>query len=113
KLMPGVHFRPYDAPVNTPLPSPFRVEVVEGRVQLSGQGSLPPLRMMIEGERTAFTVEPHSYREVLYRIEASRGYASSGEMYCPGYFRADLTPTRSVALVATCEPWETLQALPP
>src|SRR5262249_15150413 len=51
--------------------------------------------------------------EVLYRIEASRGYAASGDVYSPGYFRADLTAGRPVTLVASSEPWEALDALPP
>jgi predicted glycogen debranching enzyme len=112
KLLPAVHFRACDAPVSTPLPAPFRLEMVDGRVDLSGRGGLPPLRMTIEGERTAFTVEGPSIRELLYRTEAARGYISSGELYSPGYFRADLVPDRPVTFIATCEPWEIIDALP-
>jgi predicted glycogen debranching enzyme len=112
KLLPTVQLRPYDSPVNTPLPGPFHLHIVEGRVELVGPPALSPLRMRIEGERPAFTAEGRLLREVLYRIEASRGYAASGEVYGPGYFRADLAAGRPVTLVASCEPWETMDALP-
>lgn len=115
KLMPTVHFRSYDAPVSTPLPGPYRLQVVGGRVEMSAEVPnvriQPVLRMMFDGERTAFTVEERLLRELLYRIEKARGYASSGELYSPGYFRADLKMDAPVTLTASCEPWETLEAL--
>src|SRR5262249_29699817 len=113
KLLPTVQFRSYDAPVSTPLPGPFGVNIVEGRVELKGPDTLPPLRMQLYGQRTAFTAEPRVLRELLYRIEASRGYDSSGGGFGPGYFRADLTPESPVTLVASCASWEEIQALPP
>ncbi len=113
KLMPHVHFRSYDSIASTPLPGPFRMHVADGRVELVGQQPSPLLRMYVEGERTAFTVEGRLIRECLYPIEASRGYAASGEVYSPGYFRADLHPDRPVTLVASSETWEVIHALPP
>ncbi len=113
KLLPTLHFRSYDEPVTTPLPKPFRMMVVDGRVEVTGQRPVPHLRLMVEGERLAFTVEARTLESVLYRIEASRGYASSGELYSPGYFRADLVEDRPVTFLATAESWETLEALPP
>jgi predicted glycogen debranching enzyme len=112
KLLPTVHFRPYDAPVNTPLCGPFRLQLIDGRAELSCEQAHMVLRMVLGGERTAFTVEERRLREVLYRTEASRGYAAEGELYTPGYFRADLAQDRPVTLTASCEPWPTLDALP-
>src|SRR5207248_8134095 len=45
--------------------------------------------------------------------EKARGYASSGELYSPGYFRADLKPETPVSLTASCESWPAIEALPP
>src|SRR5262249_50182167 len=39
KLMPAVHFRPYDSPVSTPLPGPFRLLITDGRVELSAENA--------------------------------------------------------------------------
>jgi predicted glycogen debranching enzyme len=113
KLLPTLHFRSYDAPVDAPVPGPFRVQVVDGKVEVTGREPQPLLRMKIEGGRTAFTAEGRLVREVLYRIEASRGYRSSGELVSPGYFRADLSAHEAVTLAASCESWEALEALPP
>jgi predicted glycogen debranching enzyme len=114
KLLPTLHFRSYDAPVDAPVPGPFRVQVIDGRVEVTGTGRepLPLLRMKIDGGRTAFTAEGRLVREVCYRIEASRGYTASGELVSPGYFRASLTAEEPVTLAASCESWETLEALP-
>jgi predicted glycogen debranching enzyme len=113
KLLPTVHFRSYDAPVSAPLNGPFRLQVVDGRVELLNQNPQPILRMRVDGEKTAFTVEGRLLRELLYRIEADRGYASSGELYTPGYFRADLRQDHPVTLIGSTESWQLLDALPP
>jgi predicted glycogen debranching enzyme len=112
KLLPTVHFRPYDSLVSTPLCGPFRLQLVNGRAELTCEQAHALLRMFTEGERTAFTVEERKLREVLYRSEALRGNAAEGELYSPGYFRADLTRDRPVTLTASCEPWATVDALP-
>jgi predicted glycogen debranching enzyme len=113
KLRPTLHFRPYESAVNAPLPRPFRVQVIDGRIEVASLQMTPVLRMTIEGERTAFTVESQTVPEVLYRIELARGYSASGELHSPGYFRADLVPDKPVTLVAGSEPWEALDLLSP
>lgn len=113
KIRPAVHFRSHDAPVNTPLPAPFRVSVIDGRIELAAHnGESMPLRMLLYGERRAFTVEGAVIGELLFRIEESRGYDFSGELYAPGYFRADLRRDTSVTFQASCESWDKIQALP-
>jgi hypothetical protein len=54
---------------------------------------------------------PHGYRE-----ERSRGYAHEGSLWTPGFFHADLGPDPSkmeATLVASTEPWDTVEALTP
>jgi predicted glycogen debranching enzyme len=50
---------------------------------------------------------------MLYRIEQSRGYDSKGDLWSPGYFRVDLAEGSDATLIASTEPWETVQALSP
>src|SRR4030095_4053955 len=57
KLLPSVHFRSHDAAVSTPLPLPFTLTVVGERYELRASGNLPPVRMLMHGERSAFTTE--------------------------------------------------------
>jgi predicted glycogen debranching enzyme len=113
KLRPALHARSYDSPVNTPLPSSFRLSAERGRVEVQTPGQWPALRMRLHGDNTAFTIEEKAIPEVLYRVEASRGYASAGELYTPGYFRADLGPGQRVVLVVSCEEWPVIDNLPP
>jgi predicted glycogen debranching enzyme len=113
KLRPAVHFRPHEAPVSESHPGPYTVVCVERRYELKGQSPLPPLRLYLHGQRPAFTLDGKELPDVLYRMEASRGYESLGTLWSPGYFRVDLTPTGDATLVASTESWETILALPP
>lgn len=113
KLRPAVHFRSHDGSVNAPLGGPIHLGIVDDRIEVTDGHGLPPLRLRLFGRNTAFTAEGRPIRELRYRIEESRGYDSAGELWTPGYFRADLSPEESVSLVASCEPWETIEALPP
>ncbi len=111
KLLPSVHFRSHDGPVNTPLPKSFRLVSEEDRYEVSAGPDLPVLRMRLFGQRPAFTSEPQRLTQLLYRIEESRGYDSQGDLWSPGYFRVDLAREKNVALVASTENWETILAL--
>ncbi len=113
KLLPTVHFRSHDAPVNAPLPEPFRLSCCDDRYELSANNDLPPLRMMLHGQRTAFTVERQKFAGRFFRIEESRGYEYGGDVWSPGYFRLDLDEDQPATLVASTEGWETVAALNP
>jgi predicted glycogen debranching enzyme len=113
KLLPSVHFRNHDAPVSTPLPRPIRLQICDDRYELLPANDYPPLRLRIYGERSAFTAEGRVIPEWMYRIEHNRGYDAKGQLYSPGYFRADISPGNDVALVASTESWETVCALKP
>jgi predicted glycogen debranching enzyme len=84
-----------------------------GRYELLIRTDQSALRLMLHGQRTALTLEDSVLAEVNYRLEARRGYESTGELWSPGYFRVDLTPGHDATLVASTESWETLQTLPP
>jgi predicted glycogen debranching enzyme len=128
KVRPAVHFRPHEGPVSAQLGGPYVLTAVEDRYEVTKAGGpvlgvrpsgepsdshLPPLRMMLPGERSAFTIDGHRTPALFYRVEQSRGYESVGELWSPGYFRVDLAPGRDATLIASTESWETIRALPP
>jgi predicted glycogen debranching enzyme len=113
KLRPAVHFRPHDAPVSQPHEGPYAMTWQEERVELSVPTGLPPLRLYLHGERGAFTLEGKRLPNVLYRTEEERGYEAVGDLWSPGYFRADLSSEHDVTLVGSTEKWETVLALKP
>jgi predicted glycogen debranching enzyme len=114
EIHPTVHFRPHDAPVSTPLGPPYVLTATEGRYELcSGWPGLPPLRLWLDGGNPSFTVAGRTLSGVRYELEARRGYESTGDLWSPGFFGADLAPGDEAALIASTESWETLRALAP
>ncbi len=113
KLLPCLHNRSHDAPVSEPLPGSFSIHEKVGHLEFDSRPGLPSLRMQVQGVRTAFTIERSTLPEVLYSIEASRGYERTGALWSPGYFRGDLSCDHSMILVASTEPWQVVEALDP
>src|SRR5919206_363502 len=113
KVMPSLHFRAHEAPVSTPLPTRFTLMVEEDRYEVSAGAELPSLRMMLYGQHTAFTVETRKIPNVMFRIEGSRGYEHTGDLWSPGYFRVDVSRDHAATLVASTESWEVICALHP
>jgi predicted glycogen debranching enzyme len=113
ELRPALHFRAYEAPVNLPLPGSYRLTMSEGHYQATASPALPPLRFQLHGAPAAFTAEEELLSELLYRLEASRGYEREGALWSPGCFRVELAPGQRVTLVASAEPLEVMTALSP
>jgi predicted glycogen debranching enzyme len=112
EIHPTVHFRPHDAPVSSPLGTPFVLQAVEGRYELSSAWpALPPLRLALAGANPTFTVAGRRIAGVHYFTEERRGYEAYGDLWCPGYFGADLMAEEEAALTASTEPWEAIAAL--
>jgi predicted glycogen debranching enzyme len=112
-LRPGVHLRPHHAPVSTKLAGPHVLTVGQGRHELFTGPDLPPLRLLVHGPAARFTADGRRFREVLYRVEEDRGYESSGELWSPGSFRAELERGAAVTVVGSTEPWDDVIALAP
>jgi predicted glycogen debranching enzyme len=111
KLLPALHNRNHDAPVSSPLPERQQIAEDEDLYEFTAASELPTLRMRVCGARTAFTIERWILPESLYVAERDRGYEPVGQLWSPGFFRADLTVDRSVALVASTEPWPVITAM--
>lgn len=112
-LRPSVNFRPHEAPVNTPLSAKYALTVLEDSFEISSGSEIPSLRLMLLGEDRSLTVDRARFQEVIYRLEASRGYAARGDLWSPGYFAVSVSPDHPVALIASTEPWETVRAISP
>ena len=113
KLRPALHFRVHEQPVSVPLEDPYRL-VAEGELlEFHGPAEFPPLRMLLHGNRKSFTLEPRRIVELLFRVEARRGYESAGDLWCPGLFRADLERDAPVVLVASTDSWDEINGLTP
>jgi predicted glycogen debranching enzyme len=112
-LRPSIQFRGYEQSVDTSQADSYALTYCNGRYEVTGGNEIPPLRLMVYGDRAALTLDEKGAGDIPYEMERRRGYASIGSMWSPGYFRADLHADREVTLVASTEPWEAVFALPP
>ncbi len=113
KLRVAVHFRRHDASLVEGLPlDSYDLKASTGRIEIQGF-SMPPLRLYVDGENPAFTIEAKRLSDILYRIEKQRGYEAQGNLWSPGYFRVDLAVGKDVTLIASSESWESILALSP
>ncbi|MHB8953627.1 MAG: amylo-alpha-1,6-glucosidase [Pirellulaceae bacterium] len=112
-LRPSVHFRPHDAPVSEQVLEAYTISATEERLELTTSRDFPPLRMLLYGRRVSFTLKGRKLQNIYYRIEAGRGYDSTGELWSPGYFSMVLTKGVDATLVASTEEWETTRVLEP
>src|SRR5205823_5499629 len=112
KVRPSVNFRGHEDPVSVVRSKAYTLTAVDGRYELSAGPALPVLRLRLDGDGTALTLDGVPRPDILYRIEESRGYEATGSLWSPGFFRANLRPGRAVALTASTEAWERLLALP-
>src|SRR5687768_4958574 len=113
ELRPFVAFRLHEAPVNHPLVTPYLVQALDDRFEISPGGDLPPLRLFVYGADKAFTLQAQPFGPAVYVLEQGRGYECAGELWSPGYLRLMLGPDTPATLVASTEPWETIDALNP
>jgi len=108
ELRPALQFRGHDEPVSTAVPEAYPLTAFGSRIELLAPQPLPPLRFHLSGHHTSFVLEPASVPDVQYTTEESRGYASRGQLFSPGRFRAALSREHSVALFASTEAWDTI-----
>ncbi|MGE5184841.1 MAG: amylo-alpha-1,6-glucosidase, partial [Acidobacteriota bacterium] len=108
ELRPALQFRGHDEPVSTAVPEAYPLTAFGSRIELLAPAPLPSLHLHMSGPRRSFVLEPLSVPDMQYATEESRGYASRGQLFSPGRFRADLRCGHDVALFASTEPWETI-----
>jgi predicted glycogen debranching enzyme len=114
ELRPAFHFRHHETPVNEGLAAPYKLTSVEDRYEIAAvRGRSPALRMKLCGCKASFTIEATTVRQLVYRIEQSRGYAYEGELWSPGYFQVDLRETDTATLLGSTEKWDIVEVLSP
>ena len=113
RLRPSIHFRPYGSTALELPGTPYRLTATDHRYEIQGGQGLPPLKLMVHGQRSVLVHHGGHLREILFREELSRGYEPRAAVWTPGYFRIDLAQGEEATLVASTEDWETIQALDP
>ena len=111
ELRPSLQFRGHDEPVSTAIPEAYPLLALGSRIELQAPAPFPGLRLHLSGRETSFVIEPSAVPDVVYTTEESRGYASRGQLFSPGRFRAELRIGAPVSLFASTEPWETLMTM--
>jgi predicted glycogen debranching enzyme len=112
-LRPSIHFRPHETPVSAELESSYTLTVGQDRYEVSAGTDLPALRLLLNGQNAALTVDRVRIEKVTYRIEERRGYPAQGDLWSPGFFHADLRKGCDVTLILSSESWEDMRALTP
>jgi predicted glycogen debranching enzyme len=114
ELQPAFSFRHYESPVNKGRRGSYRFTAIDHRYEIAAaQSGWPPLRMKASNGKAEFTVSPQKIRQVVYRIEQSRGYAYEGDLWSPGFFRIDLRERDTAALIGSTEDWDIIEVLAP
>ena len=114
ELRPAFHFRHHEILVNKGAAGPYKLTAVDSRFEIApARPKFPTLRMKMYGGKPAFTIAATNVPQVVYRVEHSRGYASEGELWSPGYFHVGLANDRTATLVASTEKWEIVEVLNP
>jgi predicted glycogen debranching enzyme len=110
-LRPLIHMRSHDGAVSTPHPAPYRVSASDEHYEVAAAQEYPPLRLVLSGPGRSFVLGAETTQQVRYALEEERGYEAVGDLWSPGYFRADLVRDQPVALVASTESWEVAEAM--
>lgn len=110
ELRPSVQFRAFEDSVGTPQAEHYEVRTRGGQVEIDSLQGYPPLRIAIDAEESRLIQDGGSKREIIYQLDAERGYDSRGSLWSPGYFSVAVRGP-AVTLIASTEPWHTITAL--
>jgi len=109
-VRPYLTFRQHGAPLDDAhAHGPFPITIFRGRHEVHFGDGLPVLRLCLRPECGVFVAEETIEHNVLYRVEQGRGYDHTTDLCSPGYFTTELAQGKPVGLVASIEPWETLE----
>lgn len=113
QLWPSMHFRGHEHSVSEPMTRDYVFSAENSHYQVSAGTDMPPLRMMLRGDKCTFTHDGGARREIYYQKDADRGYESRGILWSPGYFNVLLNSGKDATLIASTESWNTMHALSP
>jgi predicted glycogen debranching enzyme len=112
ELRPALNFRNYEAELTGELQKNYRISLGDVHEICCDNGPAT-LRLQVCGPDASFVQQPEELAELHYRVEADRGYHHEGRLWSPGVLTLALPPDRSVALIASTEAIETLDAMTP
>jgi predicted glycogen debranching enzyme len=113
-LRPSVNFRAQEAPVSEPLGWPYEFRAINDHYEIALKDSpLPSLRLMLQAGDVTFTLKGKRTDSILYPVEEHRGYQARGTLWSPGYYRLRLKKGERATLVASTEPFKSLEVLAP
>src|SRR6185436_1917489 len=94
ELRPSVHFRLHENDVAEPLTDDYAIGIRGSRYEIAAGAPYPPLRLCLDAADATFTHDGGGVRELVYQVEAERGYHSRGGLWSPGVFAVELRPGR-------------------
>lgn len=112
ELRPSVHFRAFEGNVSEPLANDYDIRTRGKQYELDSREGYPPLRLLVDATESRFIQDGGSKREIIYQLDAERGYESRGILWSPGYF-STAVQSAPITLVASTEEWHTITALTP
>lgn len=113
KWRPYLHFRTHDQLVSTSLnPNSYTVrQPKEAHFEIECLG-FPALRLY-HFRHTSFIQDSTMIEDIFYELEYLQGYDHIGSLMSPGYYLAKLEYGEKTTFVASTQPWQAIQALPP
>jgi predicted glycogen debranching enzyme len=112
-LRPWVQYRTHDNPLLPHAATQYTLTVNGTHYEVSTAPGFPVLRMMLSVAEARFVVDGGARRDVFLRVEADRGYEALNPQWSPGFFSVGVQAGQSVAVVASSEPWNAVEALSP
>ncbi len=109
RLRPFVTFRRPDAPLSEARQSPFPLTIVGGCYEMHLCDGVPAMKLCLRPEGGVFVADHTISTQISYRVDRDRGSPHVENLFSPGYFSIELEQDRSVAFVASMEPWEMLE----
>ena len=135
EMRPFLHVRHYESPLTETVSRSYAITAVNRRFEIVPGEELPNLRLLFYGGQSQLTLDALDLSN-RYIEEQSRGYEHEGTLWSPGYFHVDFVDgahvgrrgghvgrpegsplerldERDATIVASTEPWETVEALSP
>lgn len=109
RLRPFVTFRRPDAPLSEARQSPFPLTIVGGCYEVHLCDGVPAMKLCLRPEGGVFVADHTISTQISYRVDRDRGSPHVENLFSPGYFSIELEQDRSMAFVASMEPWEMLE----
>lgn len=109
-LQPLLHFRSTNLSVDVPITQNYIMTIIKNRYEVCCEGC-PSLKMYLDGEESHFTLSEQKIKDIYFRVEARRGYASLGECWSPGFLDVLVSKGKPAAFLASTEIWEEIQSM--